>query len=430
MLELELAQPLPAVSAGDRDGGERYGAASCLVRLHGRPLGIARFPLPPAGLSAAGVGDRIGEQLGPRIRPYLREEQAALATRIPPEGLKSVPEGTDKVESTPRPAPAVSVVIPTLGRPRPLRAAVESVLACDYPPERRELIVVDNGPGGNRVGEALEAVEGDGVRVVREGTPGAARARNRGLDEARGEIVAFADDDVVVDRDWLAAFVRAFSLTPSASLVAGVTLARALETQVQMWLEAFAGLDRGFEPRSYELECPPENQPLFPFGVGEFGSGPSLAVRREAFLEEGGFDPCFGPPTPTLTGEDIEATLRLLLRGHRIRYEPAAIVWHEHPRELDALEQRAFAYGVGLTACLTKALVQHPRLLPALVRRLPKGIAYAIRGKSSRGSGEGRSFPSKLTRLELLGMAYGPFAYARSRRRVRRWKAATGSPVR
>jgi glycosyltransferase involved in cell wall biosynthesis len=79
-----------------------------------------------------------------------------------------------------------------------------------------------------------------------------------------------------------------------------------------------------------------------------------------------------------------------------------------------------WGYGIGLTACLTKAIMTHPRLIPDLLRKLPRGLAFALSPRSAKNVGRQRDFPSALVRLELLGMAYGPIAYARSRRNQRR----------
>ena len=87
-----------------------------------------------------------------------------------------------------------SVVIPTLGRPGPLRETLVSVLACEPPPD--EVIVVDADPRQS----ALAAAESLGVRVrVLSSEPGMTVQRNRGVDEASGDVVVFLDDDVEVD---------------------------------------------------------------------------------------------------------------------------------------------------------------------------------------------------------------------------------------
>lgn len=318
------------------------------------------------------------------------------------------------------PEPTVSVVVCTRDRPGSVRSTLESILACRYPAERRELLVVDNASGADAPVELPEARLDGPVRLLREPEPGLSNARNRGLRGARGEIVAFADDDVEVDREWLAALVGPFADDERVGATSGATLPGALETPVQRWTEGFGGRPRQPGRRVFDLREPPPDRPLFPFTVGDFGAGRNMAFRREAIASLGGFDPALGPGTPAHDGDDIEALLRVLLSGRRIVHDPAAIVRHAHPRSYAELEQRVWGYGVGLTACLTRALLDHPRLLVQLLRKLPGGIRFALSPRSPKNAGRQEDFPAALARRELLGMAYGPFAYARSRIACRR----------
>ena len=193
-----------------------------------------------------------------------------------------------------------------------------------------------------------------------------------------------------------------------------------LETPAQVWYEGFASADRGLARRVLDRRNPPSDRPLFPFTIGDLGSGENFAFRRQLLVELGGFDPALGTATATLGGEDVEAMFRVLLADRQVVYEPRAIVRHSHQREFEQFERRVWGYGVGLTACLTKILREHPRLLSELLVKLPRGLAYAISPNSAKNEGKPPDYPARLTRLELRGMAYGPFAYLKSRRRSRR----------
>jgi O-antigen biosynthesis protein len=129
----------------------------------------------------------------------------------------------------------------------------------------------------------------------------------------------------------------------------------------------------------------------------------------------GGFDITLGPPTPTLAGEDIEALLRVMLSGSAVVHEPAALVWHAHPREYQMLRRRMWGYGLGLSACVTRSVVANPSLLPTLLRKMPRGIAFALSPKSDKNEKRQGDYPKELIWLELAGLACGPFAYGRSR---------------
>jgi O-antigen biosynthesis protein len=320
-------------------------------------------------------------------------------------------------EQTLEDPPTVSIVIVTRGRPERVRQTIGSILACRYPRERQETIVVDTpeegeGPLSFSSGDFGEGAE---VRVVVEPQPGISRARNRGLWEATGEIVVFADDDVDVDENWLATLIAGFRLGDRVDAVSGPTLPGAIETPTERWFEGFGGLQRGFDTRVYSLDDPPSDQPLFPFTPGAFGSGRAMAFRRDPFRQLGGFDPVLGPPTPTLAGEDIEALLRVVLAGRQVVHEPAALVWHAHPRDYGMLRRRMWGYGLGLSACVTKSVADDPRLLSTLLRKLPGGLSFALSPRSEKNKKRQRDYPRELIRLELAGLACGPFAYARSR---------------
>jgi glycosyltransferase involved in cell wall biosynthesis/GT2 family glycosyltransferase len=433
MDEVEIGAPLEALSAEDARTGTSFASSLCLVRLHGRPLGLISVDLPSEGLSADALAARIQAELGEEVTQHLRADGLAPSA-LDAGGLDSPeppPCAASREELLTR-APTVSVVICTRNRPDSVRTTIHSILGCRYPAERLEVIVVDNA---SEADAAVSIAEGEfdteaEIRVVQEPEPGLSNARNTGLDNAAGEIVIFADDDVEVDRDWIATLIGPFDRGPRVGATSGMTLPGALETPAQRWVEGFGARVRGFDTRVFDLLDPPSDQPLFPFTVGDLGAGRNMAFRRDVLREQGGFDPALGPGTLAHDGDDIEALLQVLLSDRQVVHDPAAIVWHAHPSEYRELEQRVFGYGVGLTACLTKAIATHPGLLPDLLRKLPRGLAFAFSPSSAKNVGRQRDFPSALVRRELRGMAYGPIAYARSRLdQRRRRRSASGPPA-
>jgi glycosyltransferase involved in cell wall biosynthesis len=423
VLDVELGQPLPTLERSEEDG-VTYESALCLVRLHGAPLGSLRVEMPAAGLDPETLAAAIQAELGTAIAEHLAEDGLEAPGTLGAGGLPSVkpPPCLVPLEDLRREAPRISVVIPTRNRPASALETLRSVLGSKYPKDRFEAIVVDNGSGEDeRVDVSAVAVSfKNAVRLLAETTPGGSNARNAGLHAAQGEIVAFCDDDVLVDGNWLASLALAFSLDERVGGAAGLTLPRELETPAQVWYEGFASAERGFHRRLLDRRQPPPDRPLFPFTIGDLGSGENFAFRRELLIELGGFDPSLGTATATLGGEDVEAMLRVLLADRQVVYEPNAIVRHAHQREFEQFERRVWGYGVGLTACLSKVLASHPRLLPELLRKLPRGLAYALSPSSDKNVSKPTDYPGRLTRLELRGMAYGPLAYARSRRARRK----------
>jgi glycosyltransferase involved in cell wall biosynthesis len=431
MDDVEIGRPLPALSREDHRTGTSYASSLCIVRLHGRPLGLVQVDLPATGLSADALAALIQAELKREIARHIADD-GLVPCELDADGILGAtpPSCVAPREAFLADAPTVSVVICTRNRPDSVRRTLRSILDCSYPAERLEVIVVDNASEGDAAVTLSEGEFGPDstVRVVRELEPGLSNARNRGLECATGEIVVFADDDVEVDNAWLATLVAPFARGEGVGATSGMTLPGALETPAQRWVEGFGGRIRGFDIRVYDLMDPPADQPLFPFTVGDLGAGRNMAFRRELLIEQGGFDPALGPGTLAHDGDDIEALLRILLSGHQVVHDPAAIVWHAHPREYRELHRRVWGYGIGLTACLTKAIVTHPRLLLDLVRKLPRGVAFALSPKSAKNVGRQRDFPSSLVRLELRGMAYGPIAYARSRWHQRRRRRRVASP--
>jgi glycosyltransferase involved in cell wall biosynthesis len=423
MDDVELGEALPDLSRGSTRAGTPFEASLCLVRLHGKPLGLVEVDLPEAGLPAEGLAACIRAELGEQVAAHLELDALPLAeldsSGIAPVDRPACAAERDRLLSDP---PSLSVVICTRNRPDSVRITLQSILACRYPEERWELIVVDNASEADPSIEAA-ARDADGkvrVKAVHEPVAGLSNARNCGVRHASGEIVVFADDDVEVDRCWLATLAAPFVEDERVGATSGLTLPGALETPVQRWTEGFGGRSRPLEVRRFDLSTPPPNNPLFPFTVGEFGAGRNMAFRRKLLTELGGFDPALGPGSVAHDGDDIEALLRVLLSGHAIVNDPGAVVWHAHPDDYEELEDRVWGYGIGLTACLTKAVVEHPGLIADLARKLPRGLAFAVSPRSEKNVGRQRDFPRSLARRELLGMAYGPIAYFRSRRHERR----------
>ncbi|MGC1166115.1 MAG: glycosyltransferase [Solirubrobacterales bacterium] len=421
--DIEIGAPLETLPAGTTEAGEPFGSCLCLVRIHGRPLGTVEVELPPRGVAPERLAARIEATLGEEIAAHLREDGLQPAP-LSAAGITGpeVPACAVQRERMLEAPPTVSVVIVTRGRPKRVLRTVLSILGCRYPHDRYDVIIVDTPKEGEPPlsFDAADLPADATVRVVVEPEQGISRGRNRGLWEATGEIVVFADDDVDVDENWLPTLIAAFDLGDGVDAVAGPTLPAAIETPTERWFEGFGGLQRGYETRIYSLDAPPPDQPLFPFIPGALGSGRSMAFRRDAFRRLGGFDVVLGPPTPTLAGEDIEGLLRFVLNGRQVVHEPAALVWHAHPREYGMLRRRMWGYGLGLSACVTKSVADNPRLLPTLLRKLPRGVAFALSPKSDKNKQRQSDYPFELIRLELAGLACGPLAYVRSRRQQRR----------
>jgi GT2 family glycosyltransferase len=315
-------------------------------------------------------------------------------------------------------AAAISVVVATHSRPAELAACLRSLLAQSRLPER--IVVVDDDAAGRDSAQVIaECGRSSLIRYVAGEGRGLAAAHNRGLLEVETPLVAFTDDDVLADEGWLARIVDAFSASPEVGCVTGMIRALELETAEQVWLDGYAGFSKGATRRAFDLTENRPADPLFPFAAGSLGSGANMAFSREALDEIGGFDPALGAGTVARGGDDLSAFFEVLLHGYRLVYEPGAVVRHRHARTLEALRKQVHGYGVGLTAYLTKCLLDRPRLLPTVIRQLPRAVAHALAPGSERNARRPADYPRELIWRERLGMLAGPVAYLRSRRQER-----------
>ncbi|MEU3689662.1 glycosyltransferase [Streptomyces narbonensis] len=409
--ELDLATPDGTVLAlRPAPGGAAVvpGDVYALVRVDGRPAATV--------LGEVAEGDDPAEVLA----ALARERLAGAGPRTDAERFAAV-----RPPARPGTPPRASVVVATRERPEQLARALDSLLAQDHPDH--ELIVVDNAPRTTDTRDLVTHKYADRVRYVREDTPGLAVAHNTGVAAADGDVIAFTDDDVIADPHWLTALTEPFAADPGLGCVTGLILPARLSTPAQILLESHGGFAKGFAPRLYDPARPPADEPLFPFTAGSFGSGANMAFRAEALKKAGRFDPATGTGTPARGGDDLYAFVAVLSAGFRLRYTPEALVWHHHRETWQDVRNQAYGYGAGLTAYLTATLVRRPRMLPALLARLPRGLAYARTMTAQRGEGDGgvpgehgtqhHPWPRSLSRLERRGMLYGPVGYAKARAR-------------
>lgn len=408
--EVHLEEPLPELPARSD-----HGRALVLVRLHDYPLGLVEVELGDETLLPAAYAEGLWDATAGAVNEHLLADGLTPASSLGAERFAGhgepacARERRKALES----APFATVVVPTNNRNDSLAVCLNSVLALEYP--AYEVIVVDNR--ASELTEELIATRfgGDSPRVRYVRQDGAlSTARNRGAQEARGEIVAYTDDDVLVDRWWLLELVRGF-LDERVACVTGMILPAELETAPQIWLEQYGGFNKGFRRRRFDLRQHHPRIRVFPYAAGMLGSGANMAFRRDRLLELDGFDPALGPGTRARGAEDLAAFFDVLAAGYSLVYQPSALLYHRHRRDYESLRQQAFSYGVGFTAYLTKLVVDRPKRLVDLAWRIPYGVAYLLSPTSRKNVRKEADYPRELTWLELKGMAYGPVAYLLSR---------------
>ncbi len=285
-----------------------------------------------------------------------------------------------------------------------------------------QVIVVDNAPSSSATHSLIERWNRSDeftIEYVREDTPGLAIAHNAALAVTRTELVAFTDDDVLVDTYWIERLLSGFDAVPSAACVTGMIFPAELETWPQQWVESHAGFNKGFSRRVFDEARNRPADPLFPFTAGSMGSGANMAFTTAYLNEAGGFHPALGAGTLALGGDDLHAFLSVVKRGRSLVYEPSAVVFHHHHRDADLLERQAWGYGASLAAYLTSIVHEEPRSLVSMLRRTPGALRHAIRTTAAPAD---FTFPGqrRLAWRQRTAMLAGPLRYIRSARAVAR----------
>ena len=392
LVDVDVLAPFPAVRLRDDQDG-----IGLVVRRGGRPVGFALQPLP------------AGSVLDP-------PDVDALAGAASAEAL--VREAVlDELGRETRPCPhTFTVVVCTRDRAelllRCLRSVVASVERSGLEPP--DVLVVDNAPPDGSTRAAV--AELPGVRYVVEPRAGLDFARNQALRSALGDVVAFLDDDVVVDAGWYAELVHVWAVHPDAGGATGQVLPYELETPAQVLFERYGGFRRPWVSARYHGRALPGNA-LFPYGAGMFGAGCNMSYRREAVLALGGFDEALDTGRPLPGGGDLDMFSRVLRAGHPLVYAPAYLVHHQHRRTVQELRHQLFTWGTGHMAYVEKTWRQEPRARWPLTRLVAWQLRRLLRqtGQSLLGRSD---LPVALSAAELRGSLVGlTGAYARSVRR-------------
>jgi cellulose synthase/poly-beta-1,6-N-acetylglucosamine synthase-like glycosyltransferase len=262
--------------------------------------------------------------------------------------------------------PFVTVVVPVRDGEATIAACLDAILATDYPPDRREILAVDNG-SSDRTAQLIQARP---VRYLHEPKRGVSNARNRGIADSRGDILAFIDADCIVDPQWLTKLVEPFE-DPEVGCVGGELRHSTPETTAERQAVRLLGDWQQFA----------------------FSSRPNYAItanaayRRDVLEHIGGFDPHM------TRAQDVELGLRFAQHSDsRLAFGEGAIARHQHrSTQLGFFRQQlGWAYGAGLVGAKFHALggdqVKPPRIRD--VAQTARGLSLVI---AARARGRGRS---------------------------------------
>jgi GT2 family glycosyltransferase len=393
--ELEIIAPhVPAIALDA--SGTPAAQARLLVRAAGTPVGFLTLDLDQGALSAEAAARLAAETFSSQTQRAISESAWTSAT--------------------PEPQP-ITVALCTRNRPEGAARTLESLLALRH--RQLEIIVVDNGSADSTTRDLVSELASRDARVryVQEPRQGLSYARNRAIAEAQHEIIAFTDDDVTVDGLWLHGILRGFARRADVACVTGLVVSASLSHPAEQYFDRRVWWSSSCVPRVFTAERLPSDPRMHPYSAGMFGTGANFACKTSVLRSLGGFDQCLGAGSRTGGGEDLDMFVRVISSGYTLCYEPSAITWHHHRVDADALLGQMRAYGSGLTAYLTKYLLDD-RTRWALLRRAAAGCLHTLTlTRRVRDSGRAAGLQSRrLASAELRGMLVGPFAYLCERR--------------
>ena len=360
-----------------------HGIHWVLLRLAGSPIGIVRTP--DGGCEPAELA-----------RLAVKQHGWAITKRM---------AAADIHAETPRCGrPMVTVAVCTRNRAEQLAGCLQALDALDYPAELLDILVVDNAPADDSTRRLVERYPR--MRYACEPAGGLDRARNRAAREARGEIVAYTDDDVIVDPGWVTALARALAEEPHAMCVTGLVVPDELDTPAQVLFEQYGGFGRGFDRQVYRVP-PGRSAARLYGGTGRFGTGANMAFRRQFFDTAGLFDPALDVGTPANGGGDLEMFFRVLKAGHALVYEPSAIVRHRHRRDYAELKTQITNNGIGFYAYLVRTARAYPDERRAVIGLGVWWLWWWSVRRLLRAIVRPRAFPIDLIAAELKGSFVG-----------------------
>lgn len=258
--------------------------------------------------------------------------------------------------------PSVSVVVPVRDSESTIGECIDAILATDYPEDRREILVVDNG---STDGTAAQ-IRSRPVRYLHEPRPGVSNARNRGIAECTGGILAFVDADCLVEPQWLTELVRPFA-DPEVGAVAGDLQHVPATTAAERQAARLLGNWQRFAFNS---------NPAYPITA-------NAAYRHDVIERIGPFDPHM------TRAQDVELGLRFRQRSNlRLAYAERATARHRNrSTQLGFFRQQlGWAYGAGLVGAKFEAMGGDPVKPPRVreIARTARGLGIVLWARARR----------------------------------------------
>ena len=393
--DIDMTKPLPAISVSDEDTG-----VAVLLRKDGKPKDFLMVALPDNR-------ERKLKQLTQRIDEIAKlnssEESRKDDQRSPLEPLQF---------------PSLTIVISTRDRPHYLARCLDSIRKMMTQSHSInsfiEILIIDNAPSDNRTRDVVSSFSE--VRYVCEPMPGVNSARNRALKEARGQLLAYLDDDVVVDPMWLSGLVEAWSENPTAAAFTGQVLPYELVSNAQVIFEKRGGFRQGFKKKCYSQKL--EGHSWSPLKTWTFGVSANMAIQKDILQKLGGFDTVLGPGTLPEGGDDLDIFYRVIRAGYSLQYSPDYLVFHQHRRQKKDLRHQYWTWGMGLMTFLGKSYRTDPTYRIKIIKIMVWWFAKQLWQWPKSIVGR-HALPPTMILAELWGGIQGILGgYSRSKRRV------------
>lgn len=223
--------------------------------------------------------------------------------------------------------PIFSVVVPTYNRPQQLARCLAALTQLDYPRDRYQIVIVDDGSSTPLSSTVDTFRTGPEIALVSQVNAGPAAARNAGAARAKGKFIAFTDDDCTPATDWLSKLAARLQANPNV-MVGGRTIN---DLPKNLYSTASQSLiDYLYSYYSTAAQ-------------GVFFASNNIAMARSHFLEIGGFDVSF----PLAAAEDRELCDRWQQSGYPMQYAPEVTIRHAHFLSLKSFWRQHFGYGRG-----------------------------------------------------------------------------------
>jgi hypothetical protein len=292
----------------------------------------------------------------------------------------------------------ITVAICTWNRSALLAKTLELMTALVIPPDAEwEVLIVDNNCTDDTVPVARRFESRLPIRIVQESQPGASYARNRALRAANGEYLLFTDDDVLVDKEWIARFAAAARRFPDATAFGGRIEPWFPEPPDEDFLAAFPELRMGFCALNYDR---PEG-PLQP-GKYLYTANMGLQLARLNGIE---FNKDLGPhPNQVgLVNDDTAFIDQLHRHGHQVIWVPTMHVRHYvDPSRMTLRYLLNFSVGKGRTEIRDKGLPIGVRCFGVprwLLRRYAEARAQWLRARLAGHRGRALEYLGQSARL-------------------------------